>query len=73
MLAIFAMVAVLLGWALYLMQKALHQHEFSLLLAGFLVASSAAALVMVYFLMSDYAGYLSCPPDQPFYTSELRF
>ncbi len=31
--------------------------EFSLMLAGFLVASAAAAMVGVYFLMSDYIVY----------------
>lgn len=37
--------------------------------AGILVAASAAALVVVYVLMSDYAGYLSYPPDEAFYSS----
>ena len=36
------------------MDRALVSQEFSLMLAGFLVASSAAAMVGVYFLMSDY-------------------
>lgn len=71
MLVIFLVIAALIGWALRLMHQAIHQHEFSFMLAGLLVASSAAALVVVYFLMIDYAGYLSCPPDEPFYTSEL--
>ena len=36
------------------MDRAVENQEFSLMLAGFLVASSAAAVVGVYFLMSDY-------------------
>ncbi len=44
----------LVVWALRLMDKAVENQEFSLMLAGFLVASSAAAMVGVYFLMSDY-------------------
>ncbi|MEM7793084.1 MAG: hypothetical protein AAF579_01365 [Cyanobacteria bacterium P01_C01_bin.118] len=40
------------------MDKALVSHEFSLMLAGFLVASAAAAMVGVYFLMSDYMVYM---------------
>ena len=44
----------LVFWALRLMDRAVENQEFSLMLAGFLVASSAAAMVGVYFLMSDY-------------------
>ena len=40
------------------MDRALVSQEFSLMLAGFLVASSAAAMVGVYFLMSDYMVYV---------------
>ena len=49
-----AIVTGLVIWALRLMDRALVSQEFSLMLAGFLVASSAAAMVGVYFLMSDY-------------------
>lgn len=62
MFVIFIVVAVLVGWALRLMQSALTRQEFSLMLAGFLVASSAAALVAVYYLMTDYMGYMSSLP-----------
>ncbi|MFZ4667410.1 MAG: hypothetical protein ACOYME_13370 [Prochlorotrichaceae cyanobacterium] len=57
MFLIFIIIAALVGWALHLMEEAIEHHEFSLMLAGFLVASSAAALVAVYFLMMDYIGY----------------
>ena len=40
----------LVAWSLHLMQEAIAQREFSLMLAGTLVAVSAAALVVVYFL-----------------------
>ena len=53
-----AIVTGLVIWALRLMDRALVSQEFSLMLAGFLVASSAAAMVGVYFLMSDYMVYI---------------
>ena len=40
------------------MDRAVVSQEFSLMLAGFLVASAAAAMVGVYFLMSDYMVYI---------------
>ena len=57
-LLIIAIVTGLVVWALRLMDKALVSQEFSLMLAGFLVASAAAAMVGVYFLMSDYMVYM---------------
>lgn len=54
-----AIVIVLVAWSLHLMQEATVRHEFSLMLAGTLVAFSAAALVGVYFLMGDYMGYMA--------------
>ena len=57
-LLIIAIVTGLVVWALRLMDRALVSQEFSLMLAGFLVASAAAAMVGVYFLMSDYMVYL---------------
>lgn len=54
---IFLTLTIVVGlvfWALRLMDRAVENQEFSLMLAGFLVASSAAALVCVYCLMSDY-------------------
>ena len=57
-LLIIAIVTGLVAWALRLMDRALVSQEFSLMLAGFLVASAAAAMVGVYFLMSDYMIYV---------------
>ena len=57
-LLIIAIVTGLVFWALRLMDRALVSQEFSLMLAGFLVASAAAAMVGVYFLMSDYMVYI---------------
>ena len=57
-LLIIAIVTGLVIWALRLMDRALVSQEFSLMLAGFLVASAAAAMVGVYFLMSEYMVYM---------------
>ncbi len=57
-LLIIAIVTGLVIWALRLMDRAFVSQEFSLMLAGFLVASAAAAMVGVYFLMSDYMVYV---------------
>ncbi len=57
-LLILTIVTGLVFWALRLMDRALENQEFSLMLAGFLVASSAAAIVGVYFLMSDYLTFI---------------
>jgi uncharacterized membrane protein YcjF (UPF0283 family) len=43
----------LVAWSLHLMQEALQQQEFSLMLAGTLVASVAVAMLVVYFLMGN--------------------
>jgi hypothetical protein len=43
----------LVAWSLHLMQSALDQQEFSLMLAGTLVAASAAAMLVVYFLIDN--------------------
>ncbi len=43
----------LVAWSLHLMQEALNQNEFSLMLAGTLVALAAAAMLVVYFLMGN--------------------
>ena len=59
---IFLTLTIVIGlvfWALRLMDRAVENQEFSLMLAGFLVASSAAALVCVYFLMSDYLMFVN--------------
>ncbi|NEP79391.1 hypothetical protein [Okeania sp. SIO1F9] len=41
----------LVAWSLHLMQQSFNHREFSLMLAGILVATSAAAMMVVYFLM----------------------
>ncbi|MGB3787005.1 MAG: hypothetical protein WA949_03275 [Phormidesmis sp.] len=58
-LLILTIVTGLVFWALRLMDRAVENQEFSLMLAGFLVASSAAAMVGVYFLMSDYMTFIT--------------
>lgn len=68
MLIILLVIAIaLVGWSLHLMQEALDRQEFSLMLAGTLVAFSAAALVGVYFLMNNYMGYVTQISHQPVY------
>jgi hypothetical protein len=49
----------LIAWSLHLMQEAIDQQEFSLMLAGTLVALSAAAMLVVYFLMGNCISYLT--------------
>ncbi|MBD1837323.1 hypothetical protein H6F78_03930 [Coleofasciculus sp. FACHB-64] len=55
----------LVAWSLHLMQEAFDQQEFSLMLAGTLVALSAAAMLVVYFLMNSYMGYISHLAQHP--------
>jgi hypothetical protein len=61
MLPVFLLLFViaLVAWALHLMEQAVARQEFSLMLAGTLVASASAALVGVYFVMGDYMGYVN--------------
>ncbi len=59
LLPILAIVIGLVGWSLHLMQQAVDRREFSLMLAGTLVAFAAAALVAVYSLMGNYIGYIT--------------
>jgi hypothetical protein len=49
----------LVAWSLHLMQEALDRKEFSLMLAGTLVAAVAAAMLVVYFLMGSCLSRLS--------------
>ncbi len=58
LLLILIVVIGLVAWALRLMEQAIQSQEFSFMLAGFLVASSAVAMMTVYFLMTDYMLYL---------------
>jgi hypothetical protein len=48
----------LVAWSLHLMEEAFESREFSLMLAGTLVALSAAAMLVVYFLMGNCMSYL---------------
>jgi hypothetical protein len=48
----------LVAWSLHLMEKAYEDKEFSLMLAGILVAVAAAAMLVVYFLMGHCMSYL---------------
>ncbi|MDB9538122.1 hypothetical protein NWP22_13505 [Anabaenopsis tanganyikae CS-531] len=48
----------LVAWSLHLMEKAVQHKEFSLMLAGGLVAMAAAAMLVVYFLMGHCMTYL---------------
>ncbi|NEQ29738.1 MAG: hypothetical protein F6K04_01855 [Leptolyngbya sp. SIO4C5] len=59
LLLILAIVIGLVAWALQLMEKAIEGQEFSLMLAGFLVASTAAAMMGVYFLMGNYVLFVT--------------
>jgi hypothetical protein len=47
----------LVAWSLHLIQEAIDQ-QFSLMLAGTLVAMSAAAMLVVYFLMGKCLSYV---------------
>lgn len=58
-LLILIIVIGLVAWALRLMERAIASQEFSLMLAGFLVASSAAAMMGVYFLMGNYLIFMN--------------
>ncbi|MDJ0579372.1 MAG: hypothetical protein AB4060_17105 [Crocosphaera sp.] len=49
----------LVAWSLHLMQEAVDNQEFSLMLAGTLVALAAAAMLVVYFLMGHCLTYLT--------------
>ncbi|GCL51152.1 hypothetical protein NIES3804_27280 [Microcystis aeruginosa NIES-3804] len=49
----------LVAWSLHLMQQAFDQQEFSLMLAGTLVAAAAVAMLVVYFLMGHCLTYLT--------------
>ncbi|NJN74329.1 MAG: hypothetical protein HC799_16825 [Limnothrix sp. RL_2_0] len=43
----------LVAWSLHLMQEAFDRQEFSLMLAGTLVAAAAGGMMVVYFLMNN--------------------
>lgn len=58
MVILLIIVIGLVGWSLHLMQQAVNHREFSLMLAGTLVAVSAAGIMVVYFLMQNCMGYI---------------
>lgn len=68
LIIILVIVVALVAWSLHLMQEAIEQREFSLMLAGTLVAFAAAAMIGVYFLMGNYVGYLAHITHNPVYT-----
>jgi len=70
MLIIIFLVIGLIAWALHLMQEAVLRREFSLMLAGFLVSSTAAAMMAVYFLASHYVGYMSEMTERSYISSQ---
>ncbi|MFB2919347.1 MULTISPECIES: hypothetical protein [Aerosakkonema] len=59
LIAILMFDVALVAWSLHLMQQAFDRQEFSLMLAGTLVAMSAAAMLVVYFLIGGCMGYLA--------------
>ncbi|NJK28268.1 MAG: hypothetical protein HC925_07015 [Coleofasciculaceae cyanobacterium SM2_3_26] len=65
MFVILFIVIAMVAWSLHLMQEAFERKEFSLMLAGTLVAASAAAMMLVYFLMCSYMGYIAEVREQP--------
>ncbi|MBE9126936.1 MULTISPECIES: hypothetical protein [unclassified Coleofasciculus] len=65
LIAILIFDIALVAWSLHLMQQAFDTREFSFMLAGTLVAMSAAAMLVVYFLMNSYLGYVSRLAQSP--------
>lgn len=57
-IAIIIFDVALVAWSLHLMEEAVESNEFSLMLAGTLVAMSAAAILVAYFLMGSCLGYI---------------
>lgn len=49
----------LVAWSLHLMEQAFSSKEFSLMLAGTLVALSAVAMLVVYFMINNCLTYMS--------------
>jgi len=49
----------LVAWSLHLMQQAFNHREFSLMLAGTLVALAAGAMMVAYFLVNNCLSHLS--------------
>lgn len=64
LLLLLLFVIILVALALHFMQEAVTHQEFSLMLAGTLMAASAAGLVGVYLVAGNYMGYMSRSHDQ---------
>lgn len=56
----------LVAWSIHLLQNAFQEQEFSLMLAGTLVALCAGAMLVVYFLMNNCLNYLSQANNLPY-------
>lgn len=59
MIILLLIVIVLVMWSLHLYRLAFNHREFALMLAGTLVAISAAGIIVVYFLMEGYMGHMT--------------
>ena len=59
LIAIIVFDIALIAWALHLLEEAIRDREFSLILAGGLVGMSAAAIMAAYFLLGNCLSYLS--------------
>ena len=73
MFILLVIVIALVAWSLHLMSEAVEQQEFSLMLAGFLVAVAAAAMVAVYFLMGHYVGYMKESAHKSEYSESITW
>lgn len=59
MIILLLIVIGLVMWSLHLYRSAFNHREFALMLAGTLVAVSAAGIIVVYFLMEGYMGHMT--------------
>jgi len=67
LVAILIFDVALVAWSLHLMEEAFEHREFSLMLAGTLVALAAAAMLVVYFLMGNCMSYLLNGSSQSYF------
>jgi len=72
MFLILIFIVALVAWSLHLMQEAFDRQEFSLMLAGTLVAMAAAAMLAVYFLVGDCMIYLNRMAEHSARLSQYR-
>jgi hypothetical protein len=57
MFVILLLVIAMVAWSLHLMQEAIEHQEFSMMLAGLLVAAAASGMVSAYILMNHYMAF----------------